>query len=298
MTTTIAKRQEPQTSIATRVDVLEGVTFADLVSMGDQLAKTGFLPEYVRTGSQFAALVMTGRELGMSPMRAIRSLQMVKGKVVEDAASQLARFKLAGGRASFLSLDETQAVLKVTHPNGDEHTETGTVDDARKAGLSGGMMAKFPKAMLRSRCITAALKSVGWDGAVGTYDVGELVDTDETQTPAPTPIVRQVKAPVVLEAEVVVQALDLEPAYKLAEMVVDLDLIDDQMRAWFAGEVAKVTDESKAGRAVAFALDALFAQRSCQLAGEDWVAEPAAQRSVAKLREKVGQRSSVEASIG
>jgi hypothetical protein len=147
----------------------------ELASNGEHAVKTGMLPDHIKTGWQFAVIASTGHELGMQPMRAIRSLAMVKGKVVESADSQLARFKAAGGRSQFEVLDETKAVLNLIHPNGDKHTETFTIADAQRAGLaSNGNYNKFPKAMLRSRAITAGLKSVGWEGAVGAYDPEEL----------------------------------------------------------------------------------------------------------------------------
>ena len=65
----------------------------ELAANGDQAVKTGMLPDHIKTGWQFAVIAATGHELGMQPMRAIRSLAMVKGKVVESADSQLARFK-------------------------------------------------------------------------------------------------------------------------------------------------------------------------------------------------------------
>lgn len=147
----------------------------ELAANGDQAVKTGMLPDHIKTGWQFAVIAATGHELGMQPMRAIRSLAMVKGKVVESADSQLARFKAAGGRSQFEVLDETKAVLHLIHPNGDKHTESFTIEDAKRAGLSSNSnYSKFPKAMLRSRAITAGLKSVGWEGAVGAYDPDEL----------------------------------------------------------------------------------------------------------------------------
>jgi hypothetical protein len=147
----------------------------ELAANGDQAVKTGMLPDHIKTGWQFAVIAATGHELGMQPMRAIRSLAMVKGKVVESADSQLARFKAAGGRSQFEVLDETKAILHLIHPNGDKHTESFTIEDAKRAGLSSNSnYSKFPKAMLRSRAITAGLKSVGWEGAVGAYDPDEL----------------------------------------------------------------------------------------------------------------------------
>ena len=169
------------TVVRNNTAVAPTLSFGDMMDMGEQLVRTGFLPAHLRNGAQVAAVILTGRELGMEPMRAIRSLSLVKGKVVEAADSQLARFKADGGRATFKSLTETEAVLWIKHPNGDEHTESFTMQDARNAGLaSNDNYKKFPKAMLRSRVITAALKSVGWEGAVGNYDPDEL-----NVTPAP-----------------------------------------------------------------------------------------------------------------
>jgi hypothetical protein len=159
-------------------------SFDGLVHMGDQLRRTGFLPSHIKDGVSFAAIVLMGRELGMGTMAACRKLQVIKGTVTERADSQLARFKSCGGRAQFKELTETRAVLVLRHPNGDEHTETFTLDDAKRAGLaSNDNYSKHPKAMLRSRAITAGLKSIGWEGAVGIYDPDEISDSPAAAEP-------------------------------------------------------------------------------------------------------------------
>jgi hypothetical protein len=161
--------------MSTEISTQRAVSMNELASNGEHAVKTGMLPDHIKTGWQFAVIAATGHELGMQPMRAIRSLAMVKGKVVESADSQLARFKAAGGRSQFEVLDETKAVLHLVHPNGDKHTETFSLEDAKRAGLaSNSNYSKFPKAMLRSRAITAGLKSIGWEGAVGAYDPDEI----------------------------------------------------------------------------------------------------------------------------
>jgi hypothetical protein len=159
-------------------------SFSEMIEMGEALVQTGFLPEHIKTGAQVAAIVLTGRELGMPPMRAARSLMLVKGKVIESADSLLARFKEAGGKARFERLDEKGAVLALVHPNGDTHVESFGVEDARRAGLlstKGGMYEKHPKAMFRSRAITAGLKSLGWAGAAGVYDASEAAEVAERE---------------------------------------------------------------------------------------------------------------------
>lgn len=280
--TALQKRADGASSITSRVDVLDGVTFADLVGMGEQLARTGFLPDHIKTGPQFAAIVMTGRELGMTPMRAVRSLQMVKGKVVEDAASQLARFKAAGGRASFLHLDEVKAVIEVTHPNGDRHTETWTIDDAKRAGLTGGMVGKYPKAMLRSRAITAALKSLGWDGAVGAYDPAELIERDE-----PAPLQRE---PEVIDPPPAPKVSTIAPEVRriceLAIMIAEAPDSDSLVYGvgYIAETTAEISDDVKRER-YRVALDGLAERRACELADEptEWRPTDAQREAVQRL---------------
>jgi hypothetical protein len=267
MTDAITARPQPQTDVTRRVDVLEGVTFADLVSMGDQLARTGFLPEHIKNGPQFAAIVMTGKEMGMPPMRAIRSFYLVKGKVMEDASSQLARFKNNGGRATFDVLDETRAVLTLTHPNGDKHTETWTLEDAKKAGLLNGMVGKFPKAMLRSRVITAGLKSLGWEGAVGTYDPSELVDTVED-----APQVQPVRTVEVLPpAKPVGPPAEIKRVLDLADLIINATDTEELSYGFskIADAVAEVADQTKAER-YQLALDGLVERRAAEMRGVDW----------------------------
>ncbi len=148
--------------------------FGDLSGMARALVASGFLPRGINTPEKAIALILTGREMGLGPMASIRSISIIDGKPVVAADRQLAMFKSAGGRARFVQLDETGAVLALRHPNGDEHTETYTVEMARAAGLlSKDNWKHHPKAMLRSRVITAGLKSIGFEATAGVYDPDE-----------------------------------------------------------------------------------------------------------------------------
>ena len=157
-----------------------------LFELSKHLVDSGFLPEHIKKPGQAVAIILAGRELGMPPMRALRALTMVKGKVVESADSQLARFKAEGGSATFQRLDDEFAVLELKHPNGDTHVEQFSMADAKRAGLTANQTwTKYPKAMLRSRVITAGLKSIGWDGAVGNYDPDEAREIGPVAAPEP-----------------------------------------------------------------------------------------------------------------
>ncbi|MDD5304709.1 MAG: hypothetical protein PHS14_16565 [Elusimicrobia bacterium] len=155
--------------------VAEPMDFPGLLRLCEELVSTKFLPRAVDTAGKAAALILTGREMGLGPMASIRSLAIVDGKPVLAADLQLGIFKRAGGQAVWERLDDTGAVLKLRHPNGDEHTESFTMADAQRAGLAGKQNWRaYPKAMLRSRAITAGLKSIGFEPLAGTYDPEEL----------------------------------------------------------------------------------------------------------------------------
>lgn len=151
------------------------IGFGELLRLATALVPTGFLPDHIKNPAQAVAIILAGREMGIGPMQALRSIVMVKGKITVAADLQLALFKGAGGRAEFKELSEKRAVLHLTHPNGDKHVEEFTLDDAGKAGLlSNANWKNYPKAMLRSRVITAGLKSVGFEPCAGAYDPEEL----------------------------------------------------------------------------------------------------------------------------
>lgn len=151
-------------------------SFADKLALADTLLKSGFLPKAVTTPAQALAIILTGQEMGLGPMQSLRSIGVINGRPVVAADLQLALFHRAGGVSKWVSLTDAEAKLWLKHPNGVEHTESFTMDDATRAGLvrKGGTYELYPKAMLRSRCITAGLKSAGFEATAGLYDPEEL----------------------------------------------------------------------------------------------------------------------------
>lgn len=150
-------------------------SFESLMVLAKELCTTGFLPVAVKTPAQAVAIILTGRELGLGVMQSLRSISIIQGKPELAADLQLSIFHRDGGRSKWLLLTEREAKLWLRHPNGDEHTEIFTMEDAKRAGLANGAnWQKYPKAMLRSRAITAGMKSVGFEPLSGAYAPGEI----------------------------------------------------------------------------------------------------------------------------
>lgn len=169
--------------------------FAALMQMAEMLAKSGFMPSKLNTAGKVLAVILTGRELGLPPMLSTRSIKIMEdtGLPIVAADVLLGAFKRAGGKSNFKHLDDKRGELWLKHPNGDEYTEIFTIEDAKRAGLTekrggagGNNWVKYPKAMIRSRCITAGLKSLGWEPAAGVYDADEAEEIAASAGKAPT----------------------------------------------------------------------------------------------------------------
>jgi len=177
MTSTALQIVEPGSAPAPAVvHTIPGtaLTYGDTARLAKTLHASGLLGGKVKSAEQAFAIIVAGAELGLPPMLALRSVSLIDGKPIVAADVQLGAFKRAGGRATFRELSETRAVLWLRHPNGDEHVESFGLEEAKAAGLATkDNWRKFPKAMLRSRVITAALKSVGFEPTAGMYDPDE-----------------------------------------------------------------------------------------------------------------------------
>lgn len=153
------------------------------------LYRSGLCPSGIKSPEAALFIILTGRDLGLSAVQSLRSIHIIQGKVELAADQQLALFKRRGGRATWLALTDTKGSLKLTHPNGDAHTEEFTIQDAQKAGLMDSTgWKKYPKAMIRSRCITAGLKSIGFDATAGMYDEAELGGEEVTERVEPVEV--------------------------------------------------------------------------------------------------------------
>jgi len=151
------------------------LTYGDTVRLSVTLFNSGLLGRDIKSPEGAFAVIVTGAEMGLPAMASLRSIKMVEGKPTLAADLQLGLFKRAGGRSAWRELTDSRATLWLRHPNGDEHVESFSIEDARSAQLTGkDNWKKYPKAMLRSRVITAGLKSLGFEQMAGVYDPEEL----------------------------------------------------------------------------------------------------------------------------
>ena len=58
----------------------------------------GFLPVHLKSEGEIVAVLLAGRELGLPPMASLRSIHLIRGKVILDASMQLALMVRGGAK--------------------------------------------------------------------------------------------------------------------------------------------------------------------------------------------------------
>lgn len=165
----------------------------EALKLSEILSKSTLLPEALRgkPGDVLVTLI-TGRELGLSPMQAIRGLYVVKGKAVMSADLQVAMVKRHPECSFFklVSSDDKAATYETERKGEGKTAMTFTIQQAQQAGLSGGdNWRKYPAAMLRARCASALARAVYPDLTLGVYDPDEARDFAPERDVTPAKVV-------------------------------------------------------------------------------------------------------------
>ncbi len=142
---------------------------------------SGIVPRaYQGNPAAVAAIIMTGFEIGIMPMTAMRELHLIEGRVSLSATLMLTLARRAGIRTRWLVTDATRATIGVIVPGQAEQTLTFSREDAQAAGLWGkGNWVKHPAAMLRARATSGAIRAFcpeAIGGSVYEADSGEITD--------------------------------------------------------------------------------------------------------------------------
>ncbi|MCR4295885.1 MAG: recombinase RecT, partial [Elusimicrobia bacterium] len=161
------------------------------------LAPSAVLPAALhQKPADVLAIVLTGAELGLAPMQAIRGIKMIKGVPTLSADIMAALVKSRRDVCEYLVCIETSATRcsleAKRHGDPRPTTLVYTMEQAQKAGLSGqDTYRKHPDAMLRARATSAICRLVFPDLVAGLYDPSEIDTESPIQGVAP-PLERDV----------------------------------------------------------------------------------------------------------
>lgn len=158
--------------------IVKRTELRDMVSIADALAGAGpmlpkhiaCLPEPARKAATLA-VIMTGDELGVPPMAALRGMFILNGKVGMDYSLMVGLLIRAGYKVVWKEKGGTRAELHLTSPTGDTHTEVWDIARAKTAKLWGksGPWTDYPEAMFTARCVSSAARAFAADVLAGCY---------------------------------------------------------------------------------------------------------------------------------
>jgi hypothetical protein len=193
-------------------------------SVAQSLAKTSFVPkslrcetgpfdeQYAVTVANITAAILTGQEVGLSPMAALRSIDIIEGVPAMRAIAMRALVQ-SHGHDVWTEGTPTPAVAVICgRRKGSEHTERRewTIEKARRNGFTTNRKGETktnwknqPENMLVARATSEVCRLIAADVLLGMpYSIEELLDAQE-QDEAPKParkVKRQPLAAVIREA--------------------------------------------------------------------------------------------------
>ena len=157
---------------------LTSLSIPDMVTLGQQLVKTGFLPQAVNTPEKAMAIMLKGQELSIPPMYALSNIVVVNGKPSCSAELMLALIQRNHGQRAIRvkASDDAQCTVEYRLDGwGDTQTYSFTIQQAEQAGLfKNAVWKSYPAAMLRARCISAVARMAFPGSIAGMYVPGEL----------------------------------------------------------------------------------------------------------------------------
>jgi hypothetical protein len=156
------------------------------------LVASRMLPRHLGTPEAAFAVIIAGRELGLTAMQSTRSLFFVEGKVTLSADLMVALVKKHDECEYFRVVEATsERCIVETKRSGEEPTRMEwTMADAQRANLTGkDNWKKYPKSMLRARASSELCRAVYPDALMGVYEPDELQREPAQRTPAPAMVV-------------------------------------------------------------------------------------------------------------
>ena len=223
MTTALAKSESSITTTG-----FEPSNMGELLTLSETLARSSLIPVSLRgKPGDVAVILMHGRELGLTPMRALSEIYVVDGK---PSASATLKVGLCVRHASvckyFRAIEVTEKIATYeTQRAGSEPVRFSySIEDAARAGLTGRATWKaHPKQMLSARAKSVLATMVYPDLVGNLYDPDEAQDIRESQRSyrVEEPVAAPIPEAVVVEQRPVEPAPERSAAFLAAANAIE-----------------------------------------------------------------------------
>lgn len=173
--TSLAVSQQPQ--YAPRVRSFIPQTQTEAIELAKVLASGGLVGRGMKPETIFTVILL-GAELGITPLAALRNINVIDGKPALSADCMAALCMRSAQCKYFVlvSSDDKRAIYETLRLGYQKPVRLEfTFEQATRAGVTGkDNWRKYPAAMLRARCITAIARTVYPDIVSGLYNPEEL----------------------------------------------------------------------------------------------------------------------------
>lgn len=133
-----------------------------MMKMADYFVKSGIMPDDIDTKEKAITLMMTGRDLGIPPSTALRSINVIKGRAALSAQLMKGLVERKGLGKFQMEANNKKATVKVKRLDIEDDgwfESTWTWEDAKRAKLAyKDNWKKYPKQMLLNRAIADAIR--------------------------------------------------------------------------------------------------------------------------------------------
>ena len=168
---------------------------SEYLELASQIARTALVPEALRgRPEEVLAVMMAGNELGIGPMQALQSINIIKGRPALSAELMRA-LVLGAGHQFIVEATDSSAVAAVCRVGWPEWKNvTFNLEDAKRAGLlNNPSWTKYPRAMLSARVTSEACRLYFPDVIAGMSYTPEEIEgfamPDITEAVQPKPMV-------------------------------------------------------------------------------------------------------------
>jgi hypothetical protein len=148
-----------------------------------RLAETSFVPGPLqRKPAEIAAAILTGKEIGLEPMAALRSINVIQGTPTINAQAMRGLVQSAGHEVWVVESTASRCVMRGRRGGSSNVQEVSwTLDRARGLNLlSKDNWKKQPQAMLVARATAEICRWVASDVLIGVPYATEELDDDPT----------------------------------------------------------------------------------------------------------------------
>jgi hypothetical protein len=152
-------------------------SFAEKMEMARMVASSGLFPNVTNPQSAMTLMMLCEAD-GLHPVEAMRRYHILHGRPAMRADAMQAEFQAKGGRVEWVESTEEACEAMFRHavhaPNG--FPVRVTIEEAKERGLynTNPNYKKYPRQMLRARCISEGVRAVLPGIVVGVYTPEEV----------------------------------------------------------------------------------------------------------------------------